>query len=362
MLYAEDRDLLLELVKNRYKSPKKLNDYANYINSLVEKDLPPILSFRHLADTLNINVAYLRDIALNTQYFYARFSIPKRTGGFREIAKPYTDLEKIQQWIAQKILKTKIDIFPLEVTGYISGKSILDHVTPHKESDCLIKLDIKDFFPSITVFQIYRIYLNIGYSNAVARTLAALTTLEGSLPQGACTSPHLSNLRLSGFDLDFKNIALQHDLIYTRYADDIVVSGKNNLLDLVSDLNDIFIKHGFLINDKKISIYRSRDKVRFITGLTLNNGEIRLPKTMRRKIRAQAHLFIRDFPRILNGETLSQYDKFSALQKYKESDGIYDAMFIERILGKLNYWIMIEPNDPYPQAMKNKIYKIIETL
>jgi RNA-directed DNA polymerase len=354
LLYFHDREILVSLVKSRYRSEEKLQRYIQYIDTLVGKDLPPILTFRHLADYLGIEPRLLFKMAFNTDQFYTRFRIPKHNGGSREISAPYDSLDAIQRWIGEYVLKKNDLPFHSAVTGYVTGKSILDHVSPHVNSPCLIKLDIKNFFPSISVNFVRNIFCDRGYNNAVSRTLAALLTVNGALPQGASTSPYISNVRMRKLDDEIYKICESYKLIYTRYADDIIISGSDIIARLATNFVNCFTANGFEVNDEKTQLYRSPSEVRFITGLTINQGIIRLPKKVRRRIRVQAHLFVRDLPAMIAGAKTSALD-FSQLKNADRKSIVYDPIFAERILGKLNYWLNIEPSNQYALRMKNVI-------
>lgn len=354
MLYSDDREILVSLLSRRYRSKEKLQRYIQYIDTLVDQDLPPILTFRHLADYLGIDPILLHSMAFNTDHFYSKFRIPKQNGGSREISAPYDNLDTIQRWISENILKKNQIPFHSAITGYVTDKSILDHVIPHANSPYLIKFDIKDFFPSISVSFVRNIFFNRGYNNAVSRTLAALLTVNGALPQGASTSPYISNVRMRKFDSEMSELCELNKLIYTRYADDIVISGGSTVADLAINFRNCFTENGFLINETKTRLYKSFSEVRFVTGLTLNQGVIRLPKAMRRRIRVQSHLFIRDLPKMITGTTAC-VQKISFPLNSEDKNIVHDPLFAERILGKLNYWLNIEPKNQYAQRMKEAI-------
>jgi RNA-directed DNA polymerase len=326
--------------------------YLGYIDRLVSRGLPPILSFTHLAEILGIAPALLRDYTFRTTYFYYDFNIPKRSGGARSISSPFVELAVIQKWIADHVLAIFAESFACGVVGYIKGRNIVDHVSPHRNSECVLKLDLKDFFPSISVRDVTAIFLSIGYSVKIARTLAALVTKDGVLPQGACTSPQLSNIYMKNFDEAITQYCDERKLIYTRYADDIVVSGGNELLNCVEDIRELFYSHGLTLNSAKSRIYRRATDVRFITGLTLNCGAIRLPKAMRRQIRTEAYELARELGRFnAPGIVGSQSSEF-----------IEDPLFLERVLGRLNYWSFIEPDDPYPKRLRSLILDTVEKI
>jgi hypothetical protein len=339
-------------VTETFASARYRELYLGYIDHLVNQGLPPILSFAHLAEILCVTPALLRDYTFRTTYFYSDFNIPKRSGGVRLISSPFVELAVIQRWIADHVLAIFNESFASGVVGYVKGRSIVDHVSPHKNSECLLKLDLKDFFPSISVRDVTTIFLSIGYSVKVARTLAALVTKDGALPQGACTSPQLSNIYMGRFDLAVTQYCEEKRFMYTRYADDIVISGGNELLTCTQEIRELFYSHGLTLNSEKSRVYRRATDVRFITGLILNCGVVRLPKAMRRKIRTEAYELARELGRFAMPSAAGS----------QSSEFVQDPLFLERVLGKLNYWSFIEPDEPYPKKLRSLIFDALEKI
>jgi hypothetical protein len=349
---------LIEAVRLRFKSERTIARYSKYIEHLSDRGVSIILSFDHLADSLGIQASKLHAIAFATHLYYRSFQIPKRTGGWREIMAPTPDLDLIQRWIAENILKPGFQSVDDCVTAYTSGRSILTHVAPHIDSLQLIKLDIKDFFPSITTQTIFKLFESLGYTKAVARTLAAVTTVHGHLPQGSPSSPLLSNLVMSDFDLIVNRLCAERSLIYTRYADDLVVSG-NSLGNIRDDISSAAEDFGFTLNQKKTTVYTNPAEARFVTGLLLRNGIVRLPKQARRRIRIQTHLFIQR----LNGKStdIAICSKRS-VSNLHASDRVDDLLFADRLLGRLQFWSWVEKEDNFPRRAINEIRSILASI
>lgn len=355
-----EKNVLIDLIRKRYKSANKLRLYESYVNRLADRNIPPILSFRHLADILEIPPRTLQAMAFQTELFYKCFNIPKRSGGFRKIVAPHNSLDEIQRWVGQNILKSTFTDFPDFIVGYIPNKSIKNHIYPHLKSSCLIKFDLKEFFPSINSEDVCSIFLELGYTRSVARTLAALMTIKNTLPQGASTSPIISNLYMRDFDKTMSDYCMNNGFTYTRYADDIVVSGQEKLKDHLAELKILFCKHNLNLNHSKTRIYGNPSQVRFITGLILKNEEIRLPKAMRRRIRTQCHLFINELDRIRTNQGSIKNNVI--VHSWKNKEFVYDPIFPERIMGKLNYWLHIEPENKYAITMKKRINNMLYSI
>ncbi|WP_185633958.1 reverse transcriptase family protein [Burkholderia cepacia] len=351
---------LLRLVGATYKSQKKISQYKNYINTLTNRGLPVIFSFRHLADVLGVAPATLHTMSFRTDLYYKRFDIPKRSGGIRKISAPHETLAAIQRWILENIISRAYQIISPSVVGYVKNKSIKDHVTVHAQSKQLVKFDLKDFFPSISVENVKHIFSEIGYSHSVSRTLAALVTLEGGLPQGASTSPAISNVFMQSFDNAMTTFCDEKCFLYTRYADDIVVSGESGVTESLFDLKAKFSEFGLTLNHGKTRVYADLQRVKFVTGLILCDGNVRLPKSMRRRIRVQCHLFLTQLERMTGlGPT---EDNVSVPSSWRSRERVFDPTFPERVLGKLNYWLFIEPDNAYANRMKASILERLEAL
>ncbi|MCV2421337.1 reverse transcriptase family protein [Paucibacter sp. DJ2R-2] len=347
---------LLAAVAERYKAPKVIGRYTGYIESFSGKGLPAILSFSHLASMLGMDGAKLHAISFATHLFYREFSIPKKSGGSRRILAPTPILDIAQRWVLKHVLTTGYPTVEECVSAYAKGKSILTHVRPHVEAEQLVKLDFKDFFPSISTHQIFRVFNDLGYTGAVSRTLAALMTVNGRLPQGAATSPLLSNIVLGEFDVATSTLCSERGLAYTRYADDLVFSGKD-VSHIASAVDELAESFGFRLNHQKTKHYDSKAEPRHVTGLLLINGEVRLPKEMRRRIRMQSHIFIKNLHSIIDGGQ----DAFTTEGKSNihHRDKVDDLLFADRIIGRLKYWSWVEKDHPYPKIALNKIDAIL---
>ncbi|MDO8774834.1 MAG: reverse transcriptase family protein [Burkholderiaceae bacterium] len=348
-----DKDSLLRLVRAKYKSEKWRGVYERYIGRLVERGVPPILSFRHLADSIEIAPSQLRSMAFATHLYYRSFEIPKRSGGSRQILAPYPSIDSVQRWIVEYILKAAYQEFDTCVTGYVNGRSIVDHVTPHASAECLVKFDLKDFFPSIRQSDVTEIFCELGFTLSVSRTLAALVTVNGSLPQGASTSPILSNIYLRQFDRDLKTYCSQFGARYTRYADDMVISGDTQLLEQLGSIKSFFTFSGLTLNHAKTRVYKTKSKVRFVTGLMIEDGKIRLPKAMRRRIRAQCHLFFIAIEQMVSGD--GNWVADTSIKSWRDKEFLLDPTFGDRLVGKLNYWLHIEPTNSFAIEAKSRI-------
>jgi retron-type reverse transcriptase len=233
--------------------------------------------------------------------------VPKKSGGQRTLSAPHRSLAAAQQWILNNIL-SKLPVEPA-AQGFIAGRSILTNAAAHAQQQVVVNMDLENFFPSISFPRVRSVFQRLGYSPAVATTLALLCTecprrevlFSGQkyyvatgprgLPQGACTSPALSNQVARRLDKRFQGIAAKLGIRYTRYADDITFSGDGNLAERVgyvmARIRHISQDEGFAVNKNKSRVLR-RSTAQVVTGLVVNDSP-GVPRDEIRRLRAILH-------------------------------------------------------------------------
>lgn len=163
-----------------------------YATRLIENNLPVIFDIKHLSLLLGVNSKKMNSMLFGNDSYYNKYDIPKKSGGNRTIYAPKKELKYVQRWILVEILnKIRISEF---ATGFTRGKSIIDNAKIHLNQECVFNIDIKDFFPSINFFKVYKIFRYYGYTEEVSFLLSKLCTLHDRLPQGSPASPALSNI------------------------------------------------------------------------------------------------------------------------------------------------------------------------
>ena len=228
-------------------------------------------------------------MCFRTARFYRTFHIPKRSGGIRRIDVPAPSLAIVQRWLAGNVI-SKLPVDPDSAVAYQLGLSIKNHVYPHAGKPYLLKMDIAAFFPSISVFSVANLLKRHGYDHSLAMTMAHLLTLRGTVPQGAPSSPALSNAVFLLADTAIKEYCQKRNLTYTRYADDIAISGSEIDDEDILVFIAILKEHGFQSNEGKRRLFRPGSRGRLLTGLVINGNDIRVPKATRRKIRHSVHV------------------------------------------------------------------------
>jgi RNA-directed DNA polymerase len=280
------------------------------------------------------------DILSNIKPAYHEFSIAKRSGGQRKIAAPQPQLHKMQKAIL-RLLLDKLKTHP-NVTGFEKGHSIVTNAIVHVGADVVLRMDIKDFFPSTNAKRIRNYFRSIGWDIIVSDLLARFCTFRGGLPQGAPTSPRLSNLVNYQMDARLAGLADKLGAVYTRYADDLTFSFRssnmssgtsmlpqnprtlervpyssnieNNLrfaIAVAIRMTKTILKdYGYQLHQKRKLIIRRKHQRQQVTGLVVNK-RVALPRKTRRWLRAVEH-------RLATGRqatiTKEQFDGWNALQ------------------------------------------------
>ncbi|MEL5445070.1 retron St85 family RNA-directed DNA polymerase [Serratia ureilytica] len=211
---------------------------------------------------VNLVSKYLRD---NHRY-YTRLPLKKKTGGFRPIDSPNTELKALQRWVLRNLLA---NLSPsIYAKGFIKKSSITDNAAPHAGNQYILSIDLKDFFTTVKASYVFTVFKSVGYSKKISYALTSLCTVDGALPQGAPTSPTLSNLVCLRLDQRIGKYCENKALTYTRYADDITISGnKLTVIRKAWGIIKLIIKdEGYTINKKK-ELLSGPQSQRKVTGL-----------------------------------------------------------------------------------------------
>ncbi|EMO4462912.1 TPA: reverse transcriptase domain-containing protein [Pseudomonas aeruginosa] len=262
--------------------------------------LPAINSLQDLANFLSVKRGLLAYYAfyVSPGDAYSNFSIKKRSGSDRSIDAPVKGLRDIQTIIYKKF-SGEIE-FRKCAFGYIPGRGIFQNSERHIRQRWVLRIDLKDFFPSITAVRVAGIFsaqpFNISYK--AARTLALIATKNGVLPQGSPLSPWISNVVCRGLDYTLQKLASRHKCYYTRYADDLYFSTSNSvfpsalahrsekesIIVIGDELKAAIIAAGFTPNEEKTSL-RPASQRQIVTGVVVNSKP-NVPKEFVKGIRA----------------------------------------------------------------------------
>lgn len=329
-------------------------DLANAEECAAENELPKLSEPKDLAHALGIAVKDLRWLTYHreaaTRVHYHRFSIPKRDGSERAIWAPLPKLKSAQRWILDNIINNFL--IHGNAHGFIPGRSILSNAQVHTDSRLILKLDLENFFPTVTFPRVKGVFRKAGYRERIATLLALLCTEsprevveEGSkkyfvalgprcLPQGAPTSPAITNALCLRLDRRLAGLAATFGYRYSRYADDLTFSlsvkskEKPQLGNLLRAIKEIVVEEGFAINTKKTRVLRkgARQKV---TGLVTNGKEDpRVPRKIKREYRAAIHNF-------LKGKELREGESWQTLYGYAAFVYMTDPLLGRRLMDAL---------------------------
>ncbi len=288
-----------------------LNKNTSNETQLQHFGLPVYHNAQQLADGMQLALGKLRFLAFNrsvgTTTHYQRFQLPKKSGGVRTISAPMPQLKAAQHWILENILY-KISNSDA-ANGFVRGRSIVTNAQPHIGKDVVVNIDLKDFFPGIAYKRVKGLFCKLGYSEQVSTILGLICTepevdeiiLDGRkyfvaktarvLPQGAPTSPAITNLICFKMDRRFEGLSKKYGYAYTRYADDMTFSAKGDAATKVGQLlwavKKVVEEEGFVLHPDKLKVMRKGDRHE-VTGIVVNE-KLSIDRTTLRKFRALLH-------------------------------------------------------------------------
>ena len=295
-----------------------LNQHENDPARLRANGVPELKTVSDLAGAMEISIGELRWLSFYrkaaTDTHYRRFGIRKKTGGIRIISAPMPRLKRAQEWILRNIVEN-VELHR-SAHGFRRGRSIVTNAEPHVNSDVVINVDVHEFFPTVTFPRIRGVFRNLGYSGQLATVLALLCSepdrvevalggrsffvakTQRRLPQGAPSSPGITNVICRGLDARLDRIALELGFRYTRYADDITFSGSGDAVSLVGRalrrIRYVVEDEGFQLHPEKTRVLR-KSRRQEVTGLVVNNG-ISIRRELLRGFRAVLFHIERDGP------------------------------------------------------------------
>jgi RNA-directed DNA polymerase len=330
-------------------------------NTLQRQNLPAILTLKHLSVLTEVGYKDLQSYVEREIDPYRVFSIRKRAGGRRVICVPDNSLVRVHRWLSRYVLNT---VKPHRASmAYAPGSSPVRCAKLHSGCEWLIKIDVSRFFESISEIQVYTVYKNLGYNPLISFEMARLctriyegrnrrirtkvwtrresrdywipnylSTQIGHLPQGAPTSPMLANLAMKDLDEEIASIAGDNGLVYTRYADDITLSGRSTSFSrqtaerVVTHINRQLRSNGLLPNKRKTMIAPPGAR-KIVLGLLVDGPSPRLQRQFKQNLLSHAY-YLKKFGPASHAKTRG-FNSLWAMQRH--------------LVGLLNYARMIEP-------------------
>lgn len=268
----------------------------------------------------------------------------------RMIYRPWYPLSLYQEWVQANILEMQ----PVSeyATAYAKGSGTKKNAEPHVGRACVVKLDIRHFFDSITFRQIYRAFETItDYPKPVLTFLARLCSVNGHLPQGASTSPMLSNLCMLDIDKEIGAYCVEKGISYTRYSDDMTFSADSmDVQHLLLFVESLLSKNGFRVNKRKTRVLK-KGVCHNVTGVVCNE-KVHVPAEYKKKIRQEMYYI----------EKYGFQEHLDRMDKEKYAD-IHEAIsYFQVLTGKIKYVLGIEKDNDAMRAYYKKAVIILKNL
>jgi len=238
---------------------------------------------KHLALQIKFSTQRMESIIDNQLAYIRQFDIMTKRNKKRLIIEPIAQYKKLLRNINKNLFNKAF--LPKGICGGVVKKSLKEMVLIHCGKEAVYTVDLKDFYPNISIKRVIRFLSKANCSAEIAHLLAKLITFKGSLPQGFPTSTMMANLIAYQLDVEHLNICRKFNLARTRWVDDIVFSGRDKDLKLaISRINTAIKKNGFVINKKKAN-FTLRKNIPKIVGLVISNRKPRIPLEFIDKIR-----------------------------------------------------------------------------
>ena len=276
---------------------------------------------------LGINAKTLYAVSNNLGKHYRKAKLPKKTGGFRNLSVPDEVLKSIQRQISEVLL------IHMPVSRYAKayrfGSSTLRNAKHHVGKQVVLKLDILHFFDSIQYSTVKdKVFPAQIYAEPLRILLTMLCYHKDALPQGAPSSPAITNIILYGFDELVGQWCRERGISYTRYCDDMTFSGDFDPAEVIRFVRLELKKTGFLLNEQKTRIQRPGQQ-QTVTGIVVNE-KLSIPADYRHKLRQELY-----------------YCRKFGIQEHLQKIGleIPENTYRMQLLGKVNYVLQVHLND-----------------
>ena len=291
--------------------------------------IPAELSSKsELLKYLGVSPAELKKIWWFRGRMYSHFDISKRSGKLRLVSAPDYRLKMLQQKIARSLAKLYNPRKP--VHGFVPDRSVRSNAESHLRRRFVLNVDLKNFFPTITEPRVQGLLESIGIDTDVAETVARICANNDCLPQGAPSSPVISNMICFRLDKALMKFSKENRLLYTRYADDITLSsfqppsalfegdrpdpGKVAEEKLSDELRSIIKNNGFELNSEKIH-YADKNSRRIVTGIKINEG-MNVDRRYVRNVRTALFKVEKNGPAAAQAELKTRFGKTCKIQAH----------------------------------------------
>ena len=337
------RNFKIKAKKRNYPEGFILN-CLKYAKFLYDNHVPIIYDVEHFSKLVGYKSSFIYYVTNRPENHYRTFRIPKHNGKFRVITEPYPDLKSIQKWILNNILN-KVSTSSY-AKAYKPQFSLKDNARFHIKQDIVIKLDVADFFPSIKIPFVVHTFLQLGYSKALSEVLGRLCCVGNCLPQGAPTSPYISNLYCCVLDKRIGHYITKLGFRYTRYSDDITISGdisNKQIASIIKFCRKCLKESKLILNEEKTQILRHHHR-QLVTGVVLND-KISAGTKKKKEIRKQVY-----------------YIKKYGLESHISHEEIDKQNYIYHLAGLINWVLFLEKNNEEFLEYKKYISDIIKQI
>ncbi|MBR2044407.1 MAG: retron St85 family RNA-directed DNA polymerase [Clostridia bacterium] len=275
---------------------------------------------------------------------YRTLTIKKRNGNDRILNVPSPTLKRCQRIIYNEILKN----LPVSkyAKAYKKGVHLQDNASPHVGKKYILKIDITDFFGSITFREVYSAAFNTRYfPRHVGYVLTVLCCKDEALPQGAPTSPALSNLVMKGFDENIGKWCEARGISYTRYCDDMTFSSDEPLYHVYKKVTSLLEEADFSVNQSKTKFITNASR-QSVTGLTVNQ-KVSVNREYKRTLRQELHyLFLYGAENCLIKTDNKQYFTNGKPDKNR---------YLSSLEGRIVFVLSVEKDNPYFKTALEKL-------
>ncbi len=287
---------------------------------------------------LGLSAGLLYAVSNHRDAHYRKAALPKKDGGVRELLVPDPILALIQRRILAVLLQP-LPVSPY-ATAYRPGHSLLAGARPHCGAPLVLKLDIRHFFDSILYKDVKdAAFPAERYAEPLRILLSLLCYGKDSLPQGAPTSPAISNLVMREPDRLIGAFAEARSIRYTRYCDDMTFSGDFDPDEVIAFVKDTLAARGFFLNEKKTRCQYAQ-KRQTVTGLVVNSAPA-LPVETRRALRQELY-YCKKFG--IAGH-LARLSEENRPRLDKKGEPLTPAAYRLSLLGRVNYALTLRPHD-----------------
>lgn len=370
-----------ELLREGF-APAYAEKLQSRYHDLRTRSVPVVFTLMHLSKLSGVQWSVLRSVAnrMHPGADYKVYPKRKRSGGNRWISVPTPQLCATQTWIAHNILNSAgaLAMVHPAATAYAKGSSVLKNAQPHAGAPWILKIDIQSFFESVSERQVYHALRRLGYNALLSFEMARICTRVipsnpekpqrrdhqarwqekrtahetgpypkahvGHLPQGAPTSPMLSNLVAAPIDAAIQSIADTHGAMYTRYADDLVLSfpsgPRERIEEVLIRVRRLLGDHGFILNRKKTRILGPGAR-KIVTGLLVNPDSPRLPRGFK------AHL----------SAALYHLNKHGIVNCSSQMGSKHPLSYLDHVRGLIQFAHSIEPG--FADKMSSRLESLL---